>query len=313
MNSRLNTNMTTVLLLALLLSAGASCGGREEAPRTAANTSAGGAAGRAPAIAEEGPAEQGQEAAYKQVSLAQTEAAQQEQAQSERKIIRNASLTLEVDSPSQVLPRVTSLAESLGGYVVSSESRQQGGTGDTKSYETVTVVMRVPASGFDAALGQLRALGGRVADEKTTGQDVTEEYIDLEARLRTQRALEAQFLEIMKETDTVTEALQVQRELANVRTEIERVEGRRRYLENQVSFSTITVTLAPPAALVTASGFFSGLKDAFGDGLNAAVVVTLGLIRVVIALLPLLLLVVLPVVLLVRRFRRRRQRPSVAE
>jgi hypothetical protein len=305
----------TALLLVLLLSAGASCGGGKEAeaPRTAADTSAGGGAGRASTFAEEAPAEQNQEAAYRQVSLAQTEAAQQEQARSERRIIRNASLTIEVDSPSQALPRVTSLAESLGGYVVSSESRQQGGTGDTRPYETVTVVMRVPASGFDAALVQLRSLGVRVADEKTTGQDVTEEYIDLEARLRTQRALEAQFLEIMKETDTVAEALQVQRELANVRTEIERVEGRRRYLENQVSFSTITVTLAPPAALVTASGFFSGLKDAFGDGLNAAVVVTLGLIRVVIALLPLLLLVVLPVVLLVRRFRRRRQRPSVAE
>ena len=76
---------------------------------------------------------------------------------------------------------------------------------------------------------------------------MTEEYIDLEARLRAQRALEAQFLEIMKTANKVSDALEVQRELANVRSEIERVEGRRRFLENQSSLSTIKVVLQTPA------------------------------------------------------------------
>jgi chromosome segregation ATPase len=75
---------------------------------------------------------------------------------------------------------------------------------------------------------------------------VTEEYIDLEARLRTQKALEAQFLEIMKQAHKISDALEVQRQIAEVRADIERIEGRRRFLENQSALSTITLMLQTP-------------------------------------------------------------------
>src|SRR5919202_523761 len=126
----------------------------------------------------------------------------------------------------------------------------QGGTDGGKAYEIITMEARVPAAQFDAAMKEIRAVGSRVTAEKITGQDVTEEYIDLEARLRTQRALEAQLLDITKQARQVSDAITVERELTNVRTEIERVEGRRRFLENQSSLSTINVTLRPPAPLV---------------------------------------------------------------
>ena len=138
---------------------------------------------------------------------------------------------------------------------------------------------------------------------------MTEEYIDLEARIRTQRALEAQFLEIMKGAKSVSDALEVQSELAKVRGEIERVESRSRFLENQTSLSTVKVTLQPPAPLINSSGFGSGLREAFGDGVDAALTITLGLVRVLIALIPVALFVGLPLYLLarflVRRLRRR--------
>jgi hypothetical protein len=290
-------------------------GARSEAQRPAANTgSTGGGYSEAGAPGQAPGGGQGTGAVtLTQASLSQTGAAEQAPAtSSERKIIRNASLSIEVDSPSAVLPRMTSLAESLGGYVVSSEASQQEGTEGVKPHEVVTAKLRVPARNFDEAIRQVRALGSRVTGEQVTGEDVTEEYIDLEARVRTQRALEGQYLEIMKSADTVAEALEVQKQLAEVRTEIERVEGRRRYLENQVSFSTITVTLTPPGALVNAAGVFGGLRDAFGDGLDIAVAVTRGLIRLALALVPILLFVVLPIVLLVRYILRRR-RPRVAE
>jgi len=304
----------TLLPLLLLCSALGCAGGREAAPRAIHTGTADNAAGGPAAAREAQPPDGGAPAEFRQVSLAQAEAAPQEpSAPAQRKIVRNASLTVEVDSPAEALPRVASLAESLGGYVVSSESRQQGGSEEVRPHEVVTVVLRVPAANFEEARKQVRALGGRVADEKVTGQDVTEEYIDLEARVRTQRALEAQFLEIMKGSETVAEALEVQRELANVRTEIERVEGRRRYLENQVSLSTVTVTLVPPASLVSASGFFAGMRSALGDGIGFAVNVTFALIRAGLALLPVLLFVVLPLALLVRYVLRRRRPARVAE
>jgi hypothetical protein len=247
----------------------------------------------------------------KTVSFDQADAAQP--APSERKIIRNATLTVEADRPAEAMRKVASLAEARGGFVVTSESRQQTAADGVTAYEVVTIDVRVPAAQFDAFVGEVRGAGSRVVTEKITGQDVTEEYIDLEARVRTQRALEAQFLEIMKGARAVSDALEVQRELATVRGEIERVEGRRRFLENQTSLSTVKVTLQPHAPLINTSGFGSSLRDAFGDGVDAALSITLGLVRVLLALIPVALFIGLPLFLLTRfvvRRIRRRARPA---
>jgi len=219
----------------------------------------------------------------------------------ERKIIRNAEINLEVASPAEGQHKLGAIAEAHGGFVVTSESRLQGaGAGGAPTAEVVTVQMRVPATRFDAAVAEIRAVGSRVRAQKITGKDVTEEFIDLDARLRAQRALEAQFLEIMKRADKVSDALEVHSQLAGVRTEIERVEGRRRFLENQAALSTINATLQPPAPLVGAntSGFLHGIRRAFGDGLDIAAEIVLGIISIGIALLPVLLLIVLPLALI---------------
>ena len=226
-----------------------------------------------------------------------------------RKIIRNADLTLETDIPENGLQKIAAIAEARGGFIVTSEVRQQGGSADAK---VVTVVARVPAPQFEMAVEEIRKIGSRVLQEKRTGRDVTEEYIDLEARVRTKKALEAQFLEIMKQAQKVSEALEVQRQLAEVRTEIEQLEGRLRFLANQTSLSTITVTLQPPISIVSATprGFYSGVKEAISDGVDIAVVIILFLIRALLALIPIALLIVLPGVLVGRfltsRYRRQR-------
>lgn len=254
--------------------------------------------------------------AVQDVSLQQADASQAQPVPAERKIIRDATLTLEVDEPVKAAERVTSIADSRGGFVVTSESRHVSGGRKGKTYEVFTVQMRVPAAQFDAALKDIRATAGEVTSEKVSGKDVTEEYIDLEARLRTQRALEAQLLDIMKTAREVSDAISVQRELTNVRTEIERVEGRRRFLENQSSLSTINVTLQPPAPLVATTGFFHSVAEALGDGVDIAANITLFLIRALLALLPVFLFIVLPAYFvlryLLRRLSRRAQPPSAA-
>lgn len=257
----------------------------------------------------------GGDIAMKTVSLERTEdpAAQQQgpnPAPVERKIIRNATLTLEVEQPAKAMQRIASVAEARGGFVVTSDSRQQTGAHGEHAYEVITVEMRVPAAQFDAALADIRAAGGTVTAQKITGKDVTEEYIDLEARLRTQRALEAQLLEIMKSAHAVSDAISVQSELTKVRTEIERVEGRRRFLENQSSLSTISVTLQPPAPLIGTTGFFRSVGTAFGEGVDIAAAITLFLIRLFLALLPVALFIGLPAYFLLRYLvRRARARP----
>ena len=152
-----------------------------------------------------------------------------------------------------------------------------------------------------------------ILDAKKTGQDVTEEFIDLEARIKTQKALEAQFLEIMKQAHKVEDALEVQRQIAEVRTEIEKLEGRKRFLENRSSLSTITVHLQSPTTIVVAAttGFGRDVKEALRDSVDVARAIILFLIRFVIVMIPIFIFIILPIGLvaryLLRRARRTRQ------
>jgi hypothetical protein len=233
----------------------------------------------------------------------------------ERKIVRNGKLTIETDSPTAGQQKITAIVESLNGFVITSDFKQ----GSASSSEMVTITIRVPAPQFNEALEKIRKAGDRVLNENVTGQDVTEEFLDLEARIKTQKALEAQFLEIMKQAKKVSEALEVQTEISNVRTEIERMEGRKRFLENQSSLSTIVITLPSPAPIVSAStsGFSHNIKEAFGDGIDTAAAIILGLIRLIIVLIPIALFILLPLGLvtrfIVRRWRANKKDEPVAQ
>jgi hypothetical protein len=254
-----------------------------------------------------------QDGQMKPASLTNAQNSQASVTVTERKLIRNAQMTLESGNPGDSQRRISSIAESSGGFVVGSESKQTNANGQLKPEMTVTITIRVPAARFDAVIEEIRGAGSHVAQDKVTTQDVTEEYIDLEARIRAKQALETQFMEIMKQAKSVSDALEVQSQLSDVRAEIERLEGRRRFLENQTSLSTITVTIMPPSQMVSSTGFFYSVKRAFADGLDVAAMITLGLIRFFIALVPILIFVVLPVWLLLRYlFRRARRRTPVA-
>ena len=247
-----------------------------------------------------------------QVSLNQADQSQSIAEAMDRKIIRNADLTLEVASPGEIQRKISSIAESLGGFVVTSESKQRQ-VGDSKQELEVNLVVRVPATQFNTAMEQIRASGSRVIQEKIVGQDVTEEFIDLEARLKTQKALESQFLEIMKQAHKVEDALEVQRQIAEVRTEIEKLEGRKRFLENRASLATITINLQSPTAIVVnTSGFGRNIRESFADGVDVATGIVLFLIRFVIVMIPITLLIILPGWILTRYALRRAKKMQLA-
>jgi hypothetical protein len=232
----------------------------------------------------------------------------------ERRIIRNADLTLEVENGASAQQRASALAEGAGGFIVSSDAQNMSSGG--RPYVHVTVVARVPSARFGAALDEMRRVGKRVVGEKVTGQDVTEEFIDLEARLRVQRALEEQLLGLLKESKSVKDTLEVHREITQVRSEIERVEGRRRFLVNQSELSTITLRLHEPTPFIASSGggssFGSQLGRALGDAIDVAEAVVLFFVRALGVIVPLGLFPVLPIVLLVRRALRKQRAARAA-
>jgi hypothetical protein len=240
-----------------------------------------------------------------QVSLKQADQSQSMAEAMNRKILRDAELTLEVGTPAEVQRKITAIAETLGGFVVTSESKQRQ-TGEGKQVLEVNLVVRVPATQFGSALDQIRGTASRIIQEKITGQDVTEEFIDLEARIKTQKALESQFLEIMKQAHKVEDALEVQRQTAEVRTEIEKLEGRKRFLENRASLSTITINLQSPAGIVVnTSGFGRDIHEAVVDSVDIAREIVLFLIRFVIVMIPIFILLILPGWLILRYVLRR--------
>lgn len=247
-----------------------------------------------------------------QVSLNQADQSQNPPAV-ERKIIRNADLQLETDAPEEAMTKISAIAESKGGFVV--ESQQSTSDARATRRDVVTMTVRVPAAKFAEALDEFRKTASRVIVENVKGEDVTEEFIDIEARLKAKRALETQFLEIMKQAKSVEDALNVQRQLAEVRAEIEKIEGRKRFLENQASLSTIKIRLQTPTAFAAnSSGFFYQFGEAVSDGFNAALGFILGLVTFLIAILPFLVFIVLPLYLVVRYFwKRRRKEKSASE
>ncbi|MCU0657412.1 MAG: DUF4349 domain-containing protein [Polyangiaceae bacterium] len=205
-----------------------------------------------------------------------------------RKIVKNATLNLETGGARASREKATQVAERLGGYVVSSSESETGeGNG-----VNVSMTLKVPSEKLSEALGALRALGTKVRHESVTSEDVSAEFYDLEARLKAQRAIEAQLLEIAKEAKNVTDLLAVQKQLGEIRGEIERMEGRRNLLDRQASFSTVQLSLledAPDPSLGTT------LVKASRDAREVTSAVLHGGIRLAGVLLPVGLLLGLPV------------------
>ena len=233
----------------------------------------------------------------------------------ERKIIRNADITIEVASTTDAQHRVTSIAESHGGFVVTSEAKQRESADPSQRSVDIKLVVRVPSTEFGLALEEIKKLATNTPQEQVSGQDVTEEFIDLEARIKSQKALEVQFLGIMRQATKVEDALEVQRQLAEVRTEIERLEGRKRFLENRASLSTITVQIQAPKPILAVTGttFGQDLREAFSESIGVASDIVLFLIRFLIVMTPVALFVLLPAGLAIRFLVRRAHRIRLAQ
>ena len=204
-----------------------------------------------------------------------------------RMVIREAHVELRSEKPGALGARITQLAEGSGGFVVSSDAN---GVGDAVTRVNITV--RVPSNQFEPTLVQLRGFG-ELLREQVTGKDVTEEYVDLEARLRTKRQMEERLLEILQRASTVEDTLKVEQELGRVRTDIEQILGRKNYLEDRVNLSTIHITASAPyqPTASEAESFGSQISAAFSDSVDLFIGVIGGLIRVIGALLPIVVVV----------------------
>lgn len=163
--------------------------------------------------------------------------------EAERRIIYTASLVLVVEDPETAAEEVARVVTNLGGYIATANLYRVNGR------VRGTLTLRVPQERFEAALAQLRELAVRVDRETRETEDVTSEYVDLNARLKNLEATEAELRallsEVRKRSQRASDVLEVYRELTRVREEIERIKGRIQMLEQLTTFATITVELVP--------------------------------------------------------------------
>jgi Domain of unknown function (DUF4349) len=156
-----------------------------------------------------------------------------------RKIVKTADLGLRSEKVRQSAARAQQVAATAGGTVLSSQVYR----GDDSV--TADLVLSVPSEEFERVLNELRSLGEKVTTDSSSGQDVTEEYVDLQSRERNLRATEESLLRLYDKAENVEEALSIQRELTTVRGEIELVQGRIKYLDQRSAYSQITLNIQP--------------------------------------------------------------------
>jgi hypothetical protein len=151
------------------------------------------------------------------------------------------SIRLGHDGLAKSIDRARQVVDSYGGFISSSNI-------SSGKHETSTIVLRVPAARFDAAMRQLRAPGlGAVRSEQVSGEDVGQQLVDLSARARNLRAQSRALVRLMNQAVTVSDTIKIQNELFDIQGQIEELEGRLRYLHDQADMSTITMLLAQPA------------------------------------------------------------------
>jgi Domain of unknown function (DUF4349) len=217
------------------------------------------------------------------------------QAQSAQKLIQDATVTIKISKGSfdSVSRRIVDIAQAAGGVLFSMQTAQS----DQDVINTGTVVVKVPADQYTRILDQFRSLG-TVTAIQTSSQDVSSEYVDLQARNKNQHAQQAILIALMARAQNITDSIAVQNQLSIVTGEIERIEGRIRYLDTQTTFSTISVNLIIPAVVAAKPAEpslwdRSGIGDSFGTALRLSANVVSGMIIVLGFLLPFLVLAAL--------------------
>uniref|UniRef100_A0A7V2ZMH8 DUF4349 domain-containing protein n=1 Tax=Ignavibacterium album TaxID=591197 RepID=A0A7V2ZMH8_9BACT len=214
----------------------------------------------------------------------------------ERKIIKEGSIRFETSSVIETQKEIRKIVAELDGYI---------GNENSNNYEGIieySLTARVPEDKFNTLIDKVSSLAEKVESKNINSSDVTEEFIDVEARIKTKKELEARYKEILKKANRVDEILNIEREMGNLRAEIESLEGRMNYLKNRISLSTLNITFYEKVS--APFGFFSKVKQALHNGWQAL----LWFIIILISLWPFLLLILI-VLFIILKFRKKKTIP----
>ncbi len=203
---------------------------------------------------------------------------------SDQKIINTADLSLQVPDVRKTAESVREIAASVDGVIQSSSVS----AGREDRY-TGVVTVRVPSAKFDETLKAIQSLG-KVITSSVTAQDVTEEYVDLDAQKTALTNQLAQYNRILGQAVNVSEILEVQREIERIQVELDRITGKMKYLDNRVAFSTLTVRLSEPESVVPSTGY--SISSVISEAISGFTETVVWLVILIMTLLPVIILAI---------------------
>ena len=219
------------------------------------------------------------------------------------KLIKNGYMEIEVEKGKfqQIFFEVSALAEKYNGYVSNSQSYSDSEGNLTSG----SVILRIDKQHFDTVVNRIKELG-KVKNVNVYVQDVTQEYVDNQSRLTNLSSQQKRLLQLMEQSVTVKDSIEVQRELSNVEGQIEIIKGRQNYLDNLIAYSTIEVFISEPVPVIesTEGGFLGAIKRGARGALTALRVITM----VLIAASPLLIIAGIIVIIIWQSIRSRNRK-----
>ncbi|QQK81351.1 DUF4349 domain-containing protein [Salicibibacter cibi] len=209
---------------------------------------------------------------------------------SDQMIIYNGDISIEVDQFDDAQRQIEEHAEQMDGYVVESNVHDRD---DEAGNRSGTFSVRIPQENFTSFLDELEAIGTEVLERSTYGDDVTEEYVDLESRLQSKETVEERLLAFMEEAENTEDLLDISDDLASTQEEIEQIEGRMNYLENHVAYSTVNIDIQEVAASTLQDreslNIWGQATSLFTDTVNVLVSLFSGLVIFMIGLSPVII------------------------
>ncbi len=215
------------------------------------------------------------------------------------KIIKTANLQFQVRDVDKSHEQINELVKKYGAYFASDNKTMS-------SYQIDdNLVIRVTPENFDALVAELMKQSIYTNSKSITAEDVTSQFVDMQARLKTKKEVEQRYLALLKEAHKVSDILEVEQQLGQIREEIEAMEGQLKLLTDQVNYSTISLNIYQKLDYTPEpeSGFFSEVNEAFIRGWRGIGEFLVGLVRV----WPLLIVICIAAVLVIRRIRARRK------
>ncbi|HYG40772.1 MAG TPA: DUF4349 domain-containing protein [Cytophagales bacterium] len=192
----------------------------------------------------------------------------------QRKLIKEGNISFRTDNLVVTRERILQAVNLYKGYISSDHESKT----DYKISHILTI--RIPASSFDDLLKEVTKGVNYFDFKEIEVRDVTEEFLDVQARVNTKKELEKRYLELVKQAKKVSEILEIEKEIGQLRSDIEAMEGKLNYMQKKIAFSTLTITFYEPLELVAESAYGNKFKDGFKNGLESLILFFVGIVNI---------------------------------